>query len=563
VIDDAPPDRLSLGTAIAAVICAAVISGILMTILDSPTASDRGGAATAMPERTAVKGDRARTAANAQQSVPLQPPASGTAQVIGAFTSAGPATTAPTTAPDPPPTLQLGDEGNDQAARPSETPLLIEPRTVQVSTRAQANSSRPRPAPDLREQRGLVILQIGDSHTAADFFSGDLRQRLQQRYGSGGAGYITAGRPHIGVRSSALKVAASSGWTYKAIQKSDNPSEFWLSGFNALASKADETLSFTAETPITFDAIEIEALRQPGGGAVDVSIDGAVEASLNLDSKTVQPFVVRLTPPTDSVSKDRVRHIEIRTTNDKTVSIASIAVYNRKSGVSYNSVGYPGATIDLLNRFDQKLFADGLRRLNPQIVVLAFGTNEASRGSLDPERFRQAYEKALDKITSVLPDAKIVLIGPPDGAERASHCARPPLEAACHPIARAADAAADQPPSNASAAVVAPLESVARAAKKEKDKDSACEWHTLPKLEAVRNVERTIAERRGLTYWNWASIMPQKCGSHAWANALPPLMAPDHVHFTVAGYNRGAEQFLNVLIPVIDRLQVWPNIAYK
>jgi hypothetical protein len=45
---------------------------------------------------------------------------------------------------------------------------------------------------------GLAILQIGDSHTAADFFTGEVRRYVQARYGNGGPGYVEAGRPHPG-----------------------------------------------------------------------------------------------------------------------------------------------------------------------------------------------------------------------------------------------------------------------------------------------------------------------------------------------------------------------------
>jgi len=62
-----------------------------------------------------------------------------------------------------------------------------------------------------------------------------------------------------------------------------------------------------------------------------------------------------------------------RATSTSPVLESSISV-----GYIYSSIGYPGASIDLLNKFDQNLMADDLRRLNPQIVVLAFGTNEAS-----------------------------------------------------------------------------------------------------------------------------------------------------------------------------------------
>ena len=92
------------------------------------------------------------------------------------------------------------------------------------------------PADAPKQNRGLVILQIGDSHTAADYFSGEVRAKLQARYGSGGVGYIDAGKPTVGVRSGTMRISASPGWTYRAIQRSDNVGEFWLSGFNAVAS---------------------------------------------------------------------------------------------------------------------------------------------------------------------------------------------------------------------------------------------------------------------------------------------------------------------------------------
>lgn len=228
---------------------------------------------------------------------------------------------------------------------------------------------------------------------------------------------------------------------------------------------------------------------------------------------------MRLTPETGPT--DRVRQIEIKTQREGPVSIA---VYNRQSGVSYNNIGYPGATVDLLNKFARALMTDDLRRLDPQIVVLSFGTNEASKKNLDLVHYEQTYEKVIDRIRSALPAAEIVLIGPPDGAERPPHCSgKPAPDAVCH-----GPGLADATPA-------------ASAASPKAD----CDWHTLPKLEGVRMVERKIAERHGFTYWNWASIMPGECASHRWATASPPLMAPDHVHFTISAYNKSAEQFLN------------------
>ena len=111
-----------------------------------------------------------------------------------------------------------------------------------------------------------------------------------------------------------------------------------------MASASGEALTFASDTPVPFDSIEIEALRQPGGGSIDISLDGAIKSSADLNGTAVEPVVLRLRP--DGAPSDRVRQIEIRSRGAGVVSIASIGIYQKQSGVSYNNIGYPGATID-------------------------------------------------------------------------------------------------------------------------------------------------------------------------------------------------------------------------
>jgi lysophospholipase L1-like esterase len=500
-------DRLSFAAVLLGGACLALIAAVLIVVLRAPAVPRPRGLITvveevapAIAQRPQVSRDDARIAEAAE---PVPP-----ARVASA-----------------PPAADSG------AAPPAATTPVMETSTLPLksSTSAPGNS-----AAKTQGQRGLAILQIGDSHTAADYFTGELRQKLQARYGNGGVGYIDAGKPHIGVRSGAMKITASPGWTYHAIQRSDNIGEFWLSGFNAVATASGEALTFASDMPVPFDAIEIEALRQPGGGAIDISLDGAIKSSADLAGSAVEPVVLRLRP--DGAPTDHVRNIEIRTRGAGVVSIASIGVYQKQAGVSYNNIGYPGATIDLVNKFDEKLMADGLRRLDPQIVVLVFGTNEASKPNLDAARYERNYEKAVARIKAALPNAQIVLVGPPDGAERPPHCSgKGPADAACHPA----------PPSDGSLWT----------------EPADCDWHTIAHLDLVRDIERRIAQRHGFVYWNWATINPNQCAAHQLVAASPPLMTPDHVHFTPAGYVKGADLFLDALIPVIEKLQVRPNIT--
>jgi lysophospholipase L1-like esterase len=438
--------------------------------------------------------------------------------------------------------------GPPPAARPA-GPAAASPndaaRAAATATPDDAQAGEPPPSvvaalahgsqgPDKRQgaagQRPITILQLGDSHTAADFLTGEIRRRLQETYGNGGSGYVTAGRPRD-VLSSTLKISVSPGWTYQALQRSEEVGEFWMSGFNTVASKQGETLSFVSEKPEIFDVIEIEAIRRPGGGTFEIKLDGKVEGSFDLAGQKVEPIVIRLVP--DQGPTNQVRDITLTTRSDGTVSIASLAIYNTRAGLTYSSAGYPGATVDILNKLDNRLFASNLRRLNPQIVVLSFGTNEADKPSVDIAAYTEKYRRVLAKIRTALPAVTIVMIGPPEGEELPSHCKDKAREAATCRV---------------------PSETTASASRAD-----ACEWRTLPKLAEVREAQRKLAQREGAVFWNWASIMPKDCGADRWLTQSPVLMAKDHVHFTIAGYKKSAAAFVDTLIPVIDKVRSRPN----
>ncbi|HMN52474.1 MAG TPA: GDSL-type esterase/lipase family protein, partial [Xanthobacteraceae bacterium] len=239
---------------------------------------------------------------------------------------------------------------------------------------------------------------------------------------------------------------------------------------------------------------------------------------------------------------DRVREITITTKGEGKVNLSSVAVHNRQFGLSYNNVGFPGATVDIVNKFDDAILDNELKRLDPQIVVLAFGTNEGFNDGLDPAVYERSYERALNKIRRALPDAKIVIVAPPDAArgpkKDPEKNAKTNGDTKDTPEKKADGEKKQAPP-------------VAEAS----EKNGCNQWKTPPQLNKVREVQEIIAKRHGLVYWNWASIMPSECAADRWANASPPLLAKDRVHFTLEGYRRSAAQFLKALEPLIEQVR--------
>ena len=393
----------------------------------------------------------------------------------------------------------------------------------------------------------IVILHIGDSHTSADHFTGEIRRLLQQRYGRGGTGYMPAGLPP-GFRSSTLKVEPSQGWTYASLQKHDaQPSQFWLSGYDAIATAANSTIKYTSkdipEQPLSFEAIVVEALRQPGGGAIDIEVDGKVEGQVDLAGHSEEPITIEIPA---SAADAKVRELLIKTTRKGKATVGSVSVYDRRTGVSYNSVGYQGATVGILNKIDAQRFADDLKRIAPQIVVVSFGTNEAANPNLDIAHYSKSYEQAIDKIQAALPNAAIVIITPPDFNQLLPGCKK---DKSSEPICRRTST--DSKPGDASPGDFG--------AKQKSLSSPQCMWHTPTKLAEVRDAQIQIAQRRRLEYWSWDSVLPFDCGANDWFNQKPSLMSPDHVHLTAAGYRKSAQPFVHVLLPLIEKVRVVPD----
>jgi lysophospholipase L1-like esterase len=417
---------------------------------------------------------------------------------------------------EPAPSLALSDDEVDDDEGPF---LSMGPaELIQVAARRAKQSVPAKPS-------GFTILQIGDSHTAADYFTGEVRKILQARYGNGGVGYVDVGKPHPGVRSAVLSVSASSGWAYASLQKAAESNLFFLSGFDATATRGGETVSFTASQPVPYDQIEIEVATGPDYGTIDIAVDNLPPERRTLAAPEHGRLVFRITP--EHRRADKVHRLVITTLDDRPTTISSVAIFDKGRGLSYSNVGFPGATIDIVNKYDPKMLDDELKRLAPRIVVLAFGTNEGFNDDLDLEHYRARYRTVIRKIRASLPEGQIVMVGPPRADRVATICLKEPQSAACK--AARGEGELDQP--------------------------TECPYQTPPRLDLVRQVQRDLAKQENIPFWDWSGIMPAKCGAHSWAMASPRLMASDHVHFTPEGYKVSANAFAAFLSPIVNQLR--------
>jgi lysophospholipase L1-like esterase len=260
-----------------------------------------------------------------------------------------------------------------------------------------------------RHQLGLTegplrILHYGDSHTAADEWTGGMRQAFQARFGDGGSGYTFAGRPWNSYRRLDVKGWSTPGWYTDGLIGRNGDGRYGLGGIAMTASRPRETVYLVADG----EKLEVYYLQQPGGGAINVYDNGVLVEQVSTAGELGPGYYVYLTT-------SGTHRFEIETVEYKPVRLFGWAVENAK-GVTYETLGINGAQASIAFAWDEALLADNIGRRSPALIVLAYGTNEARNKDWTPESYRDMFLQLLERFRKAAPAASILVLGPPDQA---------------------------------------------------------------------------------------------------------------------------------------------------
>jgi lysophospholipase L1-like esterase len=248
----------------------------------------------------------------------------------------------------------------------------------------------------------LRVLHFGDSHTAADEWTGMIRRLLQSRFGDGGTGFLLPGRPFLGYRRLDTKSTATSGWTTEGLAQATGDGLFGLGGTCISTRRAGQSLSLEAAG----SRFELFYLKQPEGGRLSVSVDGGSDAVIETDGERGPGYF--------QVEVDEGRHeLALRTLDAAPVRLFGW-VAEHGSGVTYESLGINGAQASLILNWNEDLYDEHLRQRDPALIVLAYGTNEAGAKDWTEESYGAMFSDLIARLRKASPTASILVIGPPD-----------------------------------------------------------------------------------------------------------------------------------------------------
>ena len=341
----------------------------------------------------------------------------------------------------------------------------------------------------LEQGQGIVrISHFGDSPITGDLISGEARARFQKGYGNAGHGWILPGRPwewygHLGI---ALE---DEGWTIQSPATTCRRDHAYGFGGVSFSAQGIASTKLTTTKVAPFNRLEIHYFAQPKGGSVQIKVDAEVSTC---STRREEPGPVM---ETLQLTEDAPHTVTLRTKGDGEVILYGLVLERETQGVVYDALGANGGAIHHLTLLDEANWQSALKLRRPNLVILAFGTNESGYVNIPGPGYDQDYRKVIARLREALPGVSILIMAPMDRAER-----------------------------NPDGEIV-----------------------TMPTIPRIVAAQRKLALETGCAFFNTFLAMGGEGSALRWYKVSPRLMSGDFTHPTRGGADRVARLLVEAL----------------
>lgn len=340
----------------------------------------------------------------------------------------------------------------------------------------------------------IRISVFGASHTGGDYWTGHIRRVLQARYGDIGHGFTMPVPLYSGARGSDINLCSYGAWIKDYVGRKDGHNDDLLALGMSVSSDDPNHFSWLETThtnPIGREAsiFEIFSLGQFGGGSLLAQVDRNPPILIPTHSELTELIHTRIEVEEGS------HRLTLSPTGDGEIRLFGISVEKPGPGILVDSIGIRGREARTWLSWNESLFQSALHILSPDLVILAYGTNEANDTDYTMENYRKDLRKVLQKLRKAQPYTACILVGPSD-----------------------------------------------RGVEQKKNRYRIWERTVL-----VAQVQREIAPEFDCVFWDWQQATGGEGSMIAWRFTNPPLASSDLIHFTPDGYVHSAELFLEAL----------------
>lgn len=334
-----------------------------------------------------------------------------------------------------------------------------------------------------RDTDGKVrVLVYGGSHTDADIYPHYVRTYLQERFGDGGHGFVHVARPWRWYRHVDYRVEGAKHWITEHAQRRKGRDDGYY-GLMGCSLAAKTKRAFGKVVPrggAVGSEYEIYFLRQPKGGSFEVLADGKSQATVRTRADDPGPGYHRFTLP------EGQHEIEVKLQGNGEVRLFGMTIEREQPGVVVDTLGIGGTRAANMLRWDRDTWADNVTHRDPDLVMMFYGTNEATDEDQPISAYEADLRAVLERLQEAAPHASCLIMGPGDFPRR--------------------------------------------------NDDGT--FATRQRVDAIIDVQRRVSADMGCGFWDTKAFMGGDLSMPLWAAAQPPMAKQDHIHFTKRGYVR-------------------------
>src|SRR6185295_5657148 len=118
-------------------------------------------------------------------------------------------------------------------------------------------------------------------------------------------------------------------------------------------------------------------------------------------------------PKLDSIAidlpDDAPHRLEVRTLTPGRVRLLGIVAEHLSGGVSYDVFGINGAKANRILAWNQTALAAAIKARDPNLIILAYGTNELTDGTWTGASYESLLSEILQLFHNLVPNASLIV----------------------------------------------------------------------------------------------------------------------------------------------------------
>lgn len=247
----------------------------------------------------------------------------------------------------------------------------------------------------------VSIVMIGDSHIQADMSSGTTRELLQYDFGNAGRGLISPLKMSGTNEPTDYTFQGAGSWIPAKLMSSSWRQTVGFTGCSVRPASSSSELTIATSERDDWNPFSSVTIFHSGRFTVK-SITGA-------DGEPLQFRAIPSRDYTQILLQSQQTRVTIQFASAGDLTVFGASLSGDRPGVFYHSIGNNGAAYETYNRIGN--VGAGIAPLNPSLVIISLGTNEAF-GRLDTASFTRAIDRLVSNIRAANPQALILLTTP-------------------------------------------------------------------------------------------------------------------------------------------------------